>query len=140
MRKFAKILAVLAATVLALAFVGCKNDDDDDDGPGVVTEWSCTKNAGDGVVATMTFYFYDDNSFKLEGTNGSETLTAATGTYSGDTTKDGEIKLTVKKIAKSFIDGSETTELIDCPADQSEMSVEINGTKLTFLEMEFTKK
>ena len=31
MRKFAKISAVLAAMVLALAFVGCKDDDDDDD-------------------------------------------------------------------------------------------------------------
>ena len=31
MRKFAKISAVLAAMVLALAFVGCKSDDDDDD-------------------------------------------------------------------------------------------------------------
>ena len=31
MKKFAKISAVLAAMVLALAFVGCKDDDDDDD-------------------------------------------------------------------------------------------------------------
>ena len=31
MRKFAKISAVLAAMVLALAFAGCKSDDDDDD-------------------------------------------------------------------------------------------------------------
>ena len=31
MKKFAKILAVLAAMVLALAFVGCKDDDDDDE-------------------------------------------------------------------------------------------------------------
>ncbi len=31
MRKFAKISAVLAAMVLALAFVSCKSDDDDDD-------------------------------------------------------------------------------------------------------------
>ena len=37
MRKFAKISAVLAAMVLALAFVGCKDDDDDDDDPSVVT-------------------------------------------------------------------------------------------------------
>ena len=63
MRKFAKISAVLAAMVLALAFVGCKDDDDDDDDPSVVTAWY---SAEDG--ATETVYFYDDSTFKLEAT------------------------------------------------------------------------
>ena len=39
MRKFSKTSAVLAAMVLALAFVGCKDYDDDDDDPSVVTAW-----------------------------------------------------------------------------------------------------
>ena len=54
MRKFAKISAVLAAMVLALAFVGCKDDDDDDDDPSVVTTWYCTETDEDD---TETLYF-----------------------------------------------------------------------------------
>ena len=45
MRKFAKISAVLAAMVLALAFVGCKSDDDDDSGSAII-------NPGSGVDGT----------------------------------------------------------------------------------------
>ena len=76
MRKFAKISAVLAAMVLALAFVGCKDDDDDDDDddPSVVTTWYCTETDE------------DDGSVKAE--LGGETYS---GSYSGDTTKDGDI-------------------------------------------------
>ena len=97
MRKFAKISAVLAAMVLALAFVGCKDDDDDD--PSVVTTWYCTEtDEDDGSVVTETVYFYDDNTFKLEATMNKVTMVVATGTYSGDTTKDGKIKMTIKKI------------------------------------------
>ena len=89
MRKFAKISAVLAAMVLALAFVGCKDDDDDDDDPSVVTAWY---SAEDG--ATETVYFYDDSTFKLEATMNKVTMVGATGTYSSGTTKDGEIVIT----------------------------------------------
>ena len=53
MRKFAKISAVLAAMVLALAFVGCKDDDDDDDDQSVVTTWAISE---DGYKAVLTFY------------------------------------------------------------------------------------
>ena len=74
MRKFAKISAVLAAMVLALAFVGCKDDDDDDQS--VVTTWYCE-------AESSTVYFYDDGSVKAE--LGGETYS---GSYSGDTTKD----------------------------------------------------
>ena len=45
MRKFAKISAVLAAMVLALAFVGCKSDDDDDDVSGSTLGISGTEKA-----------------------------------------------------------------------------------------------
>ena len=45
MRKFAKISAVLAAMVLALAFAGCKSDDDDDDVSGSTLGISGTEKA-----------------------------------------------------------------------------------------------
>ena len=123
MRKFAKISAVLAAMVLALAFVGCKDDDDDDDDPSVVTAWY---SAEDG--ATETVYFYDDSTFKLEATMNKVTMVGATGTYSGDTTKDGKIKMTIKKIFDEKTNG-----LVDCPASEAEGYATINGTVLTFL-------
>ena len=82
MRKFAKISAVLAAMVLALAFVGCKDDDDDD--PSVVTAWYSAKDG-----ATETVYFYDDNTFKAVESSEGVNVTFATGSYTGDTTKDG---------------------------------------------------
>ena len=124
-RKFAKISAVLAAMVLALAFVGCKSDDDDDDDPSVVTAWY---NTEDDV--TQTIYFYDDGTFKVEATMGSVTMVGATGVYSGDTTKNGKIKITVKKILDE-----ETNALIDVPArEDNEGYATINGTVLTLLD------
>ena len=52
MRKFAKISAVLAAMVLALAFAGCNSSsDDDDEGNGT----SSTKN----ILAGKTYYSID---------------------------------------------------------------------------------
>ena len=123
MRKFAKISAVLAAMVLALAFVGCKDDDDDDDDPSVVTAWYRAKDG-----ATETVYFYDDSTFKLEATMNKVTMVGATGTYSGDTTKDGKIKMTIKKIFDEKTNG-----LVDCPASEAEGYATINGTVLTVL-------
>ena len=123
MRKFAKISAVLAAMVLALAFVSCKDDDDDDDDPSVVTAWY---SAEDG--ATETVYFYDDSTFKLEATMNKVTMVGVTGTYSGDTTKDGKIKMTIKKIFDEKTNG-----LVDCPASEAEGYATINGTVLTLL-------
>ena len=123
MRKFAKISAVLAAMVLALAFVGCKDDDDD---PSVVTTWYCTEEeTEDGISETMTLYFYDDNTFKMIFSDGSITVTYSTGTYTGDTTKDETIKLTATKIIdddNNLVDCNETTEGI------------ISGNKMTFEE------
>ena len=84
MRKFAKISVVLAAMVLALAFVGCKDDDDDND-QSVVTTWAISE---EGYKAVLTFY--DNGTAKLEGSD-EEGGFSETGKYSGDTTKDGEI-------------------------------------------------
>ena len=84
MRKFAKISAVLAAMVLALAFVGCKDDDDDDDSS-IVTTWTASEEYYKVVLT-----FYDNGTVKLEGSDEEGGFSEA-GKYSGDTTKDGEI-------------------------------------------------
>ncbi len=89
MRKFAKISAVLAAMVLALAFVGCKNDDDDDDDePSVVTTWASNDYSSNRYV----FYFYDDNTFKSTRSVSGITYEHLSGTYTGDSTTVGTIK------------------------------------------------
>ena len=135
MRKFAKISAVLAAMVLALAFVGCKDDDDDDDDPSVVTTWYCTEeDEDDGSIVTETLYFYDDNTFKMIMSSEGVNITAATGTYTGDTTKDGNVVITIKKIVKGALEDSESMELVDVPSEYASKLVikaTINGNTLT---------
>ena len=135
MRKFAKISAVLAAMVLALTFVGCKNDDDDDDDPSVVTTWYCTQeDEDDGSVVTETLYFYDDSTFKDVNSSEGIDITVAIGTYTGDTTKDGNVVITIKKIVKGALEDSESMELVDVPAEYASKLVikaTINGNTLT---------
>ena len=124
MRKFAKISAVLTAMVLALAFVGCKDDDDDDDDPSVVTTWYCTvtDEDDDSSAVTETLYFYDDNTFKVvESSEEGVDVTFATGSYTGDTTKDGNIVITIKKIVKGALDDSNSLELVDVPAEYASL-------------------
>ena len=116
MRKFAKISAVLAAMVLALAFVGCKDDDDDDDDPSVLTTWYCTEE-DDGSVVTETVYFYDDSTFKVVESSEGVNIAFATGTYTGDTTKDGNVVITIKKVVKGMLEDSESLELVDVPSE-----------------------
>ena len=75
MRKFAKISAVLAAMVLALAFAGCKSDDDDDD---VAKPIQAIVINGDVVT------LYDDGTVIVKASDG----TTSNGTY---TKADGKI-------------------------------------------------
>ena len=112
MRKFAKISAVLAAMVLALAFVGCKDDDDDDDDPSVVTTWAISE---EGYKAVLTFY--DNGTAKLEGSD-EEGGFSETGKYSGDTTKDGEIVI--------FYDDGET-ETVVIKTESGKTYLELGG-------------
>ena len=136
MRKFAKISAVLAAMVLALAFVGCKDDDDDD--PSVVTTWYCTEtDEDDGSVVTETVYFYDDNTFKAVESSEGVNVTFATGSYTGDTTKDGNIVITIKKIVKGALDDSDSLELVDVPAEYASLFsaiATINGNTMSSID------
>lgn len=100
MKTLKKIGFAVFAICMAFAAVSCK--DDDDDSPAVVTEWVSEENG--------TITCYDDKTFsvKLEG------FVAATGTYSGDTTKsDVEIGIKVEKIMEGMLDNdSESTKLV----------------------------
>ncbi len=140
MRKFAKISAVLAAMVLALAFVGCKDDDDDDDDdPSVVTTWYTQEVDDDdeSVVMTETVYFYDDSTFKVVESSDGVNINFAAGTYSGDTTKDGNVVITIKKVVKAMFDDSESLELVDVPAEYASYFVwkaTINGNTMSAID------
>ena len=138
MRKFAKISAVLAAMVLALAFVGCKDDDDDDDDPSVVTTWYTQEvDEDDDSVMTETIYFYDDSTFKVVDSSEGVNINFATGTYTSDTTKDGNIVITIKKIVKGVLDDSESLDLVDVPAEYASyfvLKATINGNTMSSID------
>ena len=138
MRKFAKISAVLAAMVLAIAFVGCKDDDDDDDDPSVVTTWYTQEvDEDDDSVMTETIYFYDDSTFKVVDSSEGVNINFATGTYTGDTTKDENIVITLKKIVKGALEDSDSTELVDVPAEYASyfvLKATINGNTMSSID------
>ena len=128
-----KLLYGLMGLVVALSLVGfvsCDDDDDDDEGASVVATYSYTYEAeGDeDEDYTESFYFYSDATFKVT----YESYTIATGTYTGDATSDGSVTLTVKKVAKGFIEESDDTSLIDWSDDYGDASVTITISSGSF--------
>ena len=41
----------------------------------------------------------------------------ATGTYTGDTTKEGNVVITIKKVVKGMLEDSESLELVAVPSE-----------------------
>ena len=129
MRKFAKISAVLAAMVLALAFAGCKSDDDDDAKPiqAIVIN---------GDVVTL----YDDGTVIIKASDG----TTSNGTY---TKADGKIvikdsegnSIEAKSTSDGKVDTSEPVTIKDKDGNETKTEVkekvtetnEGNGTSST---------
>ena len=108
MKKLAKIMAVFAAIMMALAFAGCNNDDDDE--PSTVAVYKATEEY-DGVTVTELVTCYDDNTFVITAEANGEKVTLMTGTYTGDPTKDGALTISLTKMADD--DG----KLVDADAD-----------------------
>ena len=126
MKKLAKIMAVFAAIMMSLAFVGCNNDDDDD--PSTVAVYKATYEDEDVGTVTQLATFYDDNTIVVNGEAGDKKATLMTGTYTGDPSKDGTITLSVTKI---FYQG----KLIDATEEvkkEYEGDYKIEGGKVTF--------
>ncbi|MBP3366544.1 MAG: hypothetical protein J6K96_06065 [Treponema sp.] len=86
MKKLTKMMAVIAALMVALSFAGC-SDDDDDDGPSAVATYKDVDFDGDTVTVT----FYDDATFEA---SMDEVGIVAKGTYTGDAKKKGEATMT----------------------------------------------
>lgn len=97
MKKLTKLMAALAA-LMALTFVGCKNDDS---GSSVVATYKQTKTE-QNVTVTTSITFYSDNTFNItmEGNDGTTnaTITLMTGTYKGEPSKDGTITISAEKM------------------------------------------
>ena len=126
MKKLAKIMAVFAAIMMALAFAGCNNDDDDD--PSTVAVYKVTHEDEDVGTVTQLATFYDDNTIVVNGEAGDKKATLMTGTYTGDPSKDGTITLSVTKI---FYQG----KLIDATEEvkkELDGDYKIEGGKITF--------
>ena len=134
MKKLAKIMAVFAAIMMALAFAGCNNDDDDD--PSTVAVFEATEEY-DGVTVTELVTCYDDNTFVITAEANGEKVTLMTGTYTGDPTKDGTLTISLTKIADD--DG----KLVDADADTKKYAdgkYEIKDGKVEVIGMVYTRK
>ena len=119
MRKFAKISAVLAAMVLALAFAGCNSDDDDDAKPiqAIVIN---------GDVVTL----YDDGTVIIKASDG----TTSNGTY---TKADGKIvikdsegkSIEAKSTSDGKVDTSEPVTIKDKDGNETKTEVKEKDTE-----------
>ena len=113
MKKLAKIMAVFAAIMMALAFAGCNNDDDDD--PSTVAVYKATYEDEDVGTVTQLTTFYDDNTFVVDVEMGDLKCTVMTGTYTGDPSKDGALTISLTKMAGEdgkLVDASEEVKAV----------------------------
>ena len=117
MKKLAKIMAVFAAIMMALAFAGFNNDDDDD--PSTVAVYKATYEDEDVGTVTQLATFYDDNTIVVNGEAGDKKATLMTGTYTGDPSKDGALTISLTKMADD--DG----KLVDADADTKKYAMQI---------------
>ena len=122
MRKFAKISAVLAAMVLALAFAGCNSSsDDDDEGNGT----SSTKN----ILAGKTYYSID---FKVDYTSESNNeAKIRVGMFAFDS--NGQ-KVKFTGLEYNFKNGA-VDENKDNIIESDEFNYSVSGSTLTIKEL-----
>lgn len=88
MKKITKITGLLAALLILLCIVSCKQNAASTPKPNLVASFKGTMTSGTGTMGS-TLSFYDDSSFKNTIDNGGFNG----GTYTGDVSKDGTGKL-----------------------------------------------
>ena len=126
MKKF-KLLGMLAvAFTLVLAAVSCKK------GPSVVAVYTNDgKVGGISTGVTYTATFYDDDTFSVAGESAQTgSVELAAGTYDGDPSKDGKIKLTFTKF-----EGLADTSILNKATE-----FEIKSGKVDILGTEYTRQ
>ena len=123
MRKFAKISAVLAAMVLALAFAGCNSSsDDDDEGNGT----SSTKN----ILAGKTYYSIDFKKVDYTSESNNEAKIRV-GMFAFDS--NGQ-KVKFTGLEYNFKNGA-VDENKDNIIESDELNYSVSGSTLTIKEL-----
>ena len=131
MKSIKKLIFVMAVLAAVFGFVACSDDDDDDDddGPSKVAVYT-----GEGFGdLSYEITFYDDGTFKNVFTIEVGSGTAATGTYTGDVTKDtsddNRVTFTTKTVGEYDWDAGKFTE--DSIRDHAKMMLELWGKEVT---------
>lgn len=135
MKKIVKLLAVVSALILASSvFTSCKDNDDDDDSSGSSSISAVFEeiDANDGYflrnyIRTLTF---TNNTFKLhvkyetseidfDGTKKKAIFDydLFIGNYTGNPTKDGELKLTVLKSTELPMNKDTIIDILEAATD-----------------------
>ena len=146
MRKFAKISAVLAAMVLALAFAGCNSDDDDDAKPiqAIVINGDVVTLYDDGTVISKTSdgktskgtYTKADGKIVIKDSEGNS--------IEAKSTSDGKVDTTKPVIIKDK-DGNETKTEVKEKDTETNKGNGTSSTKnilagKTYYSIDFEKK
>ena len=146
MKLFSKIAVIAAACMLVSVFTACKTEEEES-GPGIVAEFKGTipsipstniRSIDKMPVFDITAYFYDDDSFEATGNykwaDDDKIVYEgdfAKGTYTGDPSKDGKIKLTLT----STYNGSGLKEIPKENQEADEITI-IDGT-FVIADLEF---
>ena len=129
MRKTHWFVALILAATLVFGFAGCSSDSDDDDDSTTTNNTTTTvavyKGTAGDVTATVTFL--SDGTFSWGLTTGDKSITALTGTYSGNPAADGILSMTIKK---AYDDDSE--QLVDYTGNDGTFSLPITDGKFSF--------
>ena len=136
----------MAALAAVFGFVACSDDDDE---PSAVAVYECKDTWKEGDVEcynTFTATFYDDTTYIVTSVGrddeGPWNYIEQTGFYTGDPSKDGEIKITATKIADW--DDDDNVKLIDVPEKDkkyyTDIKIAISGGTATINGDKYTKK
>ena len=121
MKKLSVLLVAVLALAMMMGFVGCKQEDDVPSGPSAVSTWV---NSDDPEMS-LELTAYSDSTWKVVWKAGAQSMEAAQGTYTGDATKDGNLKI---KVTHMFEEDSQSLKELPTP---SEYDATISGNTLT---------
>ena len=133
-RKVVSMIGVLIVMISTVAFItGCQQANNNKD-KAVNKAVYVAKVEIEGTSVTYTLTFKADGTWINRAAIGSQDIVTMEGTYTGDPSKDGTIKVTLKKSlnekgALEAVEGSNEPE-----------SITISGGKFSIGEIEYTRR
>lgn len=121
MKKLSMLLVAVLAVAMMMGFVGCKQEDDVPSGPSAVATWE----SSDFPNMSLELTAYSDSTWKVVSKSEAQSVEYAKGTYTGDATKDGSLKI---KVTHAFDDDFQSLKELATP---SEYDATISGNTLT---------